>query len=79
MLLQLKNIFKGYGQPGTHSYRPVLKELSIDVESGSKIAVVGPSGSGKTTLLNLIGTLDRPESGTIIFDGKDSVRCRFLP
>ena len=71
MLLQLKNIFKGYGQPGTHSYRPVLKELSIDVESGSKIAVVGPSGSGKTTLLNLIGTLDRPESGTIIFDGKD--------
>jgi len=71
MLLQLQNIIKGYGEPGTHSYRPVLNQLSLDVERGKKIAVVGPSGTGKTTLLNLIGTLDKPESGNIIFEGKD--------
>ncbi|MBW6534703.1 MAG: ABC transporter ATP-binding protein [Mariniphaga sp.] len=71
MLLQLQNITKGYGEPGTHSYRPVLKELNIEVAKGEKIAIVGPSGSGKTTLLNLVGALDQPEEGKILFDGKD--------
>lgn len=71
MLLQLQNITKGYGKPGTHSYRPVLKELDLEVDKGEKIAIVGPSGSGKTTLLNLVGTLDQPEKGKILFDGKD--------
>jgi ABC-type lipoprotein export system ATPase subunit len=71
MLLQLQNITKGYGEPRTHSYRSVLKELDLDVDKGEKIAIVGPSGSGKTTLLNLIGALDQPEKGKILFDGKD--------
>jgi lipoprotein-releasing system ATP-binding protein len=71
MLLQLKNITKGYGEPGTHSYRPVLKELNLEVGKGEKTAIVGPSGSGKTTLLNLVGALDQPEKGIILFDGKD--------
>lgn len=71
MLLQLQNISKGYGEPGTHSYRPVLTELILEVEKGEKIAIAGRSGSGKTTLLNLMGTLDSPEKGEIIFDGKD--------
>ena len=71
MLLQLQNITKGYGEPGTHSYRVVLKELNFKLEQGEKIAIVGPSGSGKTTLLNLIGALDQPESGKVIFEGKD--------
>jgi len=71
MLLQLKDITKGYGQPGTHSYQPVLKELNLELEPGEKVAIVGPSGSGKTTLLNLIGVLDMPESGKILFEGKD--------
>ena len=71
MLLELKNIEKGYGEPGTHSYRPVLKELNLRVNKGEKIAIVGPSGSGKTTLLNLIGTLDQPEKGKILFGGRD--------
>lgn len=71
MLLQLQIITKGYGEPGTHSYRPVLKELNLGVDKGEKIAIVGPSGSGKTTLLNLIGALDQPEKGKIRFDGKD--------
>lgn len=71
MLLQLQNITKGYGEPGTHSYRAVLKELNFKLEQGEKIAIIGPSGSGKTTLLNLIGALDQPESGKVIFEGKD--------
>lgn len=71
MLLELQNITKGYGEPGTHSYRTVLKELNFEIKEGDKVAIVGPSGSGKTTLLNLIGALDQPESGKVFFEGKD--------
>lgn len=71
MLLQLQNISKGYGQPDTHSYRPVLKDLNLELKQGEKVAIIGPSGSGKTTLLNLIGALDLPESGKVFFEGKD--------
>jgi lipoprotein-releasing system ATP-binding protein len=71
MLLQLQNITKGYGEPGTHSYRAVLNDLNFEVKQGEKLAIVGPSGSGKTTLLNLIGALDQPETGNILFDGKN--------
>jgi ABC-type lipoprotein export system ATPase subunit len=71
MLLHLQNITKGYGQSGTHSYRPVLKELNLELNLGEKVAVIGPSGSGKTTLLNLIGALDLPESGKVFFEGTD--------
>jgi lipoprotein-releasing system ATP-binding protein len=71
MLLQLQNISKGYGQPGTHNYRPVLNELNLELNQGEKVAIVGPSGSGKTTLLNLIGALDMPESGKVFFEGAD--------
>ncbi|MCG6185775.1 ABC transporter ATP-binding protein [Maribellus maritimus] len=71
MLLQLQNITKGYGEPGTHSYRAVLKDLNFELVRGTKVAIVGPSGSGKTTLLNLIGALDQPESGKILFEGKE--------
>ncbi len=71
MLLQLKNISKGYGEPGTHSFRPVLKGLNLEIGKGEKVAIIGPSGSGKTTLLNLIGALDLPESGEVIFNDSD--------
>jgi lipoprotein-releasing system ATP-binding protein len=71
MLLQLQNITKGYGQPGTHSYRPVLKDLNLELHQGEKVAIIGPSGSGKTTLLNLIGALDLPETGKVFFEGTD--------
>lgn len=71
MLLQLKNISKGYGESGTHSFRPVLKELNFQLKEGEKVSVIGPSGSGKTTLLNLIGAMDLPNSGEIVFDGKN--------
>ena len=71
MLLQLQNITKGYGEPGTHAYRAVLKNLTFELVHGEKVAIAGPSGSGKTTLLNLIGALDQPESGKIFFEEKD--------
>lgn len=71
MLLQLKNISKGYGETGTHSFHSVLKELNFEIEKGEKISIVGPSGSGKTTLLNLVGALDLPDSGEILFDEKN--------
>ena len=71
MLLQLQNISKGYGEIGTHSFRPVLNELNLVIEKGEKISIVGPSGSGKTTLLNLLGTLDLPDAGKILFNGND--------
>ncbi len=48
-----------------------LRDASIDIVDGEFIVVVGPSGSGKSTLLNLIGGMDKPSSGKIIFDGKD--------
>ena len=69
MLLQLKNISKGYGEAGTHSFRPALKELNLELEKGQKVAIIGPSGSGKTTLLNLVGALDTPDSGEVLFNG----------
>jgi ABC-type lipoprotein export system ATPase subunit len=67
MLLRLNNVSKGYGIPGSHAFRPVLENLNWQAEAGSRICIAGPSGSGKTTLLNLIGALDRPDKGEIMF------------
>ncbi|MFZ5431222.1 MAG: ABC transporter ATP-binding protein [Bacteroidota bacterium] len=70
-MLELKKVSKGYGTPGTHAFRAVLTDLSWQVGAGIRTGIVGPSGSGKTTLLNLIGALDRPDSGEILFNGTD--------
>jgi len=70
MILQLKNISKGYGDPLKNNFRKVLDGLNLEVDTNQKIAIEGPSGSGKTTLLNLIGTLDLADSGEIFFKGK---------
>src|SRR5579875_2860321 len=47
----------------------ILHDVSFAIEPGELVALTGPSGSGKTTLLQLIGSLDRPSSGTILVDG----------
>jgi lipoprotein-releasing system ATP-binding protein len=49
----------------------VLKGITLDIARGDLIAVVGASGAGKSTLLHILGTLDRPTSGTVLFDGQD--------
>lgn len=72
MLLTLKNIEKSYTTGSGKVFRKVLDALDLTVDREEKIAVVGPSGSGKTTLLNLIGTLDTPDTGEIIF-GNDVI------
>ena len=65
-MLSLKNISKSFLQRGL-----VLDNLSLDVSAGDTIAIMGPSGSGKTTLMNIIGLLDKPDSGRITFRGND--------
>jgi len=71
MLLQVKSVSKAYGKPGMAAYQEVLSNLSLGVDEGDSVAITGPSGSGKTTLLNLIGTLDKPDRGTILYRDKD--------
>ena len=50
-----------------------LRGVSVEIETGDQVAVVGPSGSGKTTMLTILGTLERPSSGTVEVAGRDAV------
>ncbi len=70
MLLELKHIVKQYNTPAGAPLT-VLDDISLRIEQGDTIAVAGPSGSGKSTLLNIIGALDKPSSGSVLFDGRD--------
>jgi len=67
-VLKLAGIEKAYRTPG--GVVPVLQDLSLEIEAGGLCAIVGPSGSGKSTLLNIIGLLDRPDSGQVFLDGE---------
>ena len=65
-MIKIENLTKKFGE------LEVLKGVSLTVNKGEVISIVGPSGAGKTTLLQLIGTLDKPTSGTIRFNGEDT-------
>lgn len=61
----LRDIHKSYDR------LEVIKGVSLDVMPGEIMSIVGPSGAGKTTLLQIMGTLDRPDSGVVSYDGQD--------
>jgi lipoprotein-releasing system ATP-binding protein len=63
-MLKINRVSKSFHQRGV-----VLNDLSLTVNESDSISISGPSGSGKTTLLNIIGLLDRPDSGEVIFRG----------
>lgn len=64
-MIELSNIYKSYGSLN------VLQGVSLSVSRGEIVAIVGPSGAGKTTLLQIAGSLDRPDNGSVIYDGVD--------
>jgi putative ABC transport system ATP-binding protein len=65
--LELRDVTKAYGDSVN-----ALRGVSLIVRHGELVAVVGPSGSGKSTLLHIMGTLDRPSSGSVLVDGQDA-------
>ena len=69
-MIEIENINKSYGS------LQVLRDVCVDIHQGEVVSIVGPSGAGKTTLLQIIGTLDRPDSGSIIFNGTDVLKLK---
>jgi len=70
-LLKLASVTKRFDSPDGREALTVLREVSLEVARGESLAIVGPSGSGKSTLLQVMGTLDRPTSGTVTLEGRD--------
>lgn len=70
IIIQAKDIHKSYYTTKTNKLE-VLKGINLDIYQGEIVAIIGRSGAGKSTLLHILGTLDRPDSGQIIFDGKE--------
>jgi lipoprotein-releasing system ATP-binding protein len=70
-MLELIHVAKKYDSPGDKQGLSVLKDITLKVEQGRSLVIVGPSGSGKSTLLNIMGALDIPSSGQVLFDGQD--------
>ena len=65
-MINVKHIRKSFGS------LEVLKDIDLTIQKGEIVSIVGPSGAGKTTLLQIIGTLDRPDTGSVIIDGIDT-------
>jgi len=64
-MIKVSGILKSYGD------LRVLKGIDLEVNEKEVVTIVGPSGAGKTTLLQIIGTLDKPDAGTVYYNGKD--------
>lgn len=74
MILTIRDLVKHYNDGG--SVVKAVDHIDLEVQKGDFVAIVGKSGSGKSTLLNLIGSLDRPDSGQVIIDGKNVFRMK---
>jgi lipoprotein-releasing system ATP-binding protein len=70
MILEAKNISKSF--KNGEKILSVFSDVSLSSDSGDLITIMGPSGAGKSTLLNILGTLDTPDSGSIIINGQDT-------
>ena len=68
-MIEVKNIVRKY-QMGKETI-VALNNVSLKIEDGEFLAIIGPSGSGKSTMMHIIGGLDTPTSGQVLFDGKD--------
>lgn len=66
--IELVDVSLSYGQ------KPILKNISLSVNGGTQVAIIGPTAAGKSQLLNLLTDLVKPDSGSILFDGKDVER-----
>jgi predicted ABC-type transport system involved in lysophospholipase L1 biosynthesis ATPase subunit len=69
-VILLRGVHKGYPAPGDGRLVPVLKGIDLAVSVGETVAITGPSGCGKSTLLALMGGLDVPDSGDVLFRGR---------
>jgi lipoprotein-releasing system ATP-binding protein len=69
VILEGRNLYKGY-QSNVRTVS-VLRNLDIEIDGGEMVAIVGSSGVGKSTLMHLLGTLDVPDSGQVLFEGRD--------
>ena len=72
-LLVLEDLWKSY-VTGSGEIIPILSGADLSIHAGDSMAVVGASGIGKSTLLHMLGTLDRPDKGRLVFDGKDILK-----
>ena len=70
MILEAKNLSKSF--KNGEKTLSVFSDVSLSFDSGDLITIMGPSGAGKSTLLNILGTLDTPDSGSIIINGQDT-------
>jgi lipoprotein-releasing system ATP-binding protein len=68
-LITTRNLCKSFTNGGTSI--DILRDLNFDMSAGETVAIVGASGIGKSTLLHILGTLDRPDSGQLLFKGED--------
>ena len=71
---ELRGVSKTYSLGGGQVH--AVKAVDVTIDEGDAVAIVGPSGSGKTTLLQLLGGLDRPTAGSVLFEGKDMAAMR---
>lgn len=70
MLLSVKELYKTFKTEGIAKPRTVLDGVNLELKKGQAISILGPSGSGKSTLMNIIGALDKPDQGEVIFNGQ---------